>query len=152
MRRQCARPGCSAVATTTFTFDSHERIVFLDAPRDGAARAGELCARHARALDPPRGWRVLDRRSPDAATTHGGREAIAPAAVILPAPQELPQEQPNEQIHVAASVVLPAAAPVPAPAPTGAWHPRFDRADTLDGILEANTPLLARAFRNVRAG
>jgi hypothetical protein len=31
------------------------------------------------------------------------------------------------------------------------WYPRFDRADTLDGVLDASTPLLSRAFRNVRA-
>jgi hypothetical protein len=127
MRRQCARSGCSAVATTTFTFDSDGQVVFLDATRDGGARAGELCARHARVLAPPRGWTIVDRRAPEPATTH---------AIDASAPP---------------TVVVPARPPAPAP-PTAAWYPRFERGDTLDGMLDANTPLLGRAFRNVRAG
>jgi hypothetical protein len=123
MRRQCARPGCSAVATTTFTFDSGEQIVFLDAPRDGGARAGELCARHARSLNPPRGWQVVDRQEPEA---------------------------PVESRHV---VATPAITPLPAPVTDeAAWYPRFERGDTLGGVLDAATPLLSRAFSNVRAG
>ena len=38
------------------------QTVWLDAPRDGNARAGELCERHARTLTPPQGWRLDDRR------------------------------------------------------------------------------------------
>src|SRR5580704_12969871 len=63
MSRQCARFGCSAVAVATFTFDSASRTVWLDAPVDGNARAGELCARHATSLTPPRGWKLEDRRA-----------------------------------------------------------------------------------------
>jgi hypothetical protein len=137
MRRQCARPGCSAVATTTFTFDSREQTVFLDAPRDGAARAGELCARHARSLAAPRGWQIVDRRgdanTAEAATASDRTEAVAAPAVLRPT------------------------TPTPAPAavsvaPAAQWHPRFERGDTLGGVLDAATPLLSRAFRNVRAG
>jgi hypothetical protein len=117
MRRQCARSGCSAVATTTFTFDSREQIVFLDAPREGGARAGELCARHARSLAPPRGWSVVDRRETPVAPAVA--EAVPPPAVLRP---------------------------------TAAWYPRFERGDTLGGVLDADTPLLSRAFGNVRAG
>jgi hypothetical protein len=122
MRRQCARPGCSAVATTTFTFDSGGQTVYLDAPRDGGARAGELCARHARVLAPPRGWQVVDRRE---------QAVDARPADTVPPPALLVQ---------------------PAPAPAPSWHPRFERGDTLGGVLDADTPLLSRAFRNVRAG
>jgi hypothetical protein len=63
VRRQCARPSCSAIATATFTFDAEEKTVWLDAPSEGAARAGELCERHARALTPPQGWELDDRRA-----------------------------------------------------------------------------------------
>jgi hypothetical protein len=136
MRRQCARPGCSAVATTTFTFDSQAQTVFLDAPREGGARAGELCARHARALSPPRGWHIVDRRG----TIDAG---AAPARASEPAP--------SPRVLVPAPL---APAPTPsAPAPTASeqWYPRFERGDTLGGVLDAHTPLLARAFRNVRA-
>jgi hypothetical protein len=62
VRRQCARFGCSAVAVATFTFDSNACMVWLDTPAPGAARAGELCNRHARSLTPPRGWQLEDRR------------------------------------------------------------------------------------------
>jgi Protein of unknown function (DUF3499) len=128
MRRQCARPGCSAVASTTFTFDSDGQVVFLDATREGGARAGELCARHARVLAPPRGWTIVDRRASEPATHARPIDASAPP-----------------------TVVLPARPPAPAPS-TAAWHPRFERGDTLGGVLDASTPLLGRAFRNVRAG
>lgn len=37
--------------------------MWLDAPADGAARAGELCERHARVLTPPQGWQLDDRRA-----------------------------------------------------------------------------------------
>jgi hypothetical protein len=66
-RRQCARFGCSAVAVATFTFDSNVRTVWLDTPAPGAARAGELCNRHARSLTPPRGWQLEDRRADERA-------------------------------------------------------------------------------------
>ncbi|HWS45909.1 MAG TPA: DUF3499 family protein [Acidimicrobiia bacterium] len=62
MRRQCARAGCSAAATATFTFDASDLTVWLDSPADGGARAGELCERHVRALTPPQGWTLEDRR------------------------------------------------------------------------------------------
>jgi hypothetical protein len=127
MRRQCARPGCSAVATTTFTFDSQDQIVFLDAPREGGARAGELCARHARVLNPPRGWRIVDRREQADAATARASEPAPPPAVLVPAPV------------------------APVSSSSDQWHPRFERGDTLGGVLDAHTPLLSRAFRNVRA-
>lgn len=62
MLRRCARPGCNAIATTTFTFDALDGTVWLDEPADGGARAGDLCDRHVRALRPPQGWRLEDRR------------------------------------------------------------------------------------------
>jgi len=62
VRRHCARPGCSAPATATFTFDTRDLTVWLDTPAEGGARAGELCERHVRALTPPQGWHLEDRR------------------------------------------------------------------------------------------
>src|SRR4029077_2170537 len=56
VQRQCARLGCNAAATATFTFDARELTVWLDPPADGGARAGELCERHVRVLTPPQGW------------------------------------------------------------------------------------------------
>ena len=63
------------MATATFTFDAREQTVWLDPPRDGNARAGELCARHANTLRPPQGWRLEDRRQP---------AVSLPAAVPVP--------------------------------------------------------------------
>jgi hypothetical protein len=100
-RLRCARFGCSAVAAATFTFDSIERTVWLDTPAPGAARAGELCNRHARSLTPPRGWRLEDRR--DRESPPGGTLAARATGPI---------------------------------------------AGELRGLLDAQSPLLERAFRN----
>jgi hypothetical protein len=99
-RRQCARFGCSALADATFTFDSGARMVWLDTPAPGAARAGELCDRHAGSLIPPRGWRLEDRRVGEAAPA--GRHRAG----------------------------------------------RPDPQGELRRLLDARSPLLARAFRN----
>ncbi|MGQ0826348.1 MAG: DUF3499 family protein [Actinomycetota bacterium] len=61
--RLCARPGCSTPAAATLRFQPTDReacIVDLDT---GAARAGDLCARHASVVALPRGWRVCDERA-----------------------------------------------------------------------------------------
>jgi hypothetical protein len=87
VQRQCARSGCSAVATATFTFDAREQTVWLDAPRDGNARAGELCERHAARLTPPQGWRLDDRRAAPAAPPPA--LAVSPPEVHCPAPAEV---------------------------------------------------------------
>lgn len=63
MRRLCGRPGCSAPATVTFTFDATARIVWLDDIVESTARAGDLCTRHAESMAPPRGWVRDDRRT-----------------------------------------------------------------------------------------
>jgi hypothetical protein len=138
MRRQCARPGCSAVATATFTFDSNERTVWLDAVGGDGARAGELCARHARVLLPPRGWHVVDRRTSTSAS------APPPPGVTAAPVTTVRTGTATPSTSETAAASSNAAAP--------AWHPRFERGDTLGGLLDASTPLLARAFENVRTG
>jgi Protein of unknown function (DUF3499) len=89
VRRQCARSGCSAVATATFTFDAGQQTVWLDAPRDGNARAGELCERHAGTLTPPQGWHLDDRR---------GR-VEAPVDPHCATPTELPPTTIDTMLH-----------------------------------------------------
>jgi len=88
VRRQCARSGCSAIAAATFTFDARQQTVWLDPPREGNARAGELCERHANALVPPQGWQLDDRRHPEPAAIPAP-EPVAATRPLL-APQELP--------------------------------------------------------------
>ena len=73
------------MATATFTFDAREKRVWLDLPREGAARAGELCERHVRRLTPPQGWSLDDRRlqpEPEPVPTMDDRVATTPIAEV----------------------------------------------------------------------
>ncbi len=83
MQRQCARPGCSAPASATFTFDAREVTVWLDTPADDGARAGELCERHVRILKIPRGWRLEDRRGRRAAAAQQLEVELAASTPLL---------------------------------------------------------------------
>ena len=97
--------------------------MWLDAPRDGNARAGELCERHANSLTPPQGWRLDDRRG------------VASHAAPVPAPAPAP-----EPVAMAAAIAV---APEPhCPAPHEVTTP------ALELLLRARTPLLARAFQS----
>jgi hypothetical protein len=141
MRRQCGRPGCSSVATVTFTFDATNCVVWLDPLSDGSARAGDLCTRHADLMSPPRDWERVDRRPPKpepapvvVGSARPRSSAAAPAkAAAKRAPRRRSRvEQPS----------LP---------PTGpAWLPRNASSDDLDGVLDVSTPLLSRAFGQAR--
>ena len=63
--RHCARPGCSAPATATMTYDYASRTVWLAGPGDEPdASAWGLCATHAGSLRVPVGWACDDRRTP----------------------------------------------------------------------------------------
>lgn len=112
MPRLCSRPGCSGRAAATFTFDGSRRLVWLANPTEGAARAGDLCVRHAGALVPPRGWEVRDLRA-------------VPATTRAPEPDARTQPAPS----------VPAAAAA------------TEGPERLGVLLDAKTPLLARAFR-----
>ena len=140
--------------------------MWLDRPEDGAARAGELCARHTTSLAPPRGWSVVDRRDnrtraamapktepAKVAPRPGAAQVVAPVAPVVTLPPPAPPEAPRFDFDVLAPIepVAPVAPVVPTPVEPVAWYPRFERGDSLDGVLEATTPLLARAFGNVRA-
>jgi hypothetical protein len=62
MLRKCARPTCSAPASTTLSYDYAERIVWLDPMHDDAHPARhDLCGNHARRLSVPNGWRLENR-------------------------------------------------------------------------------------------
>lgn len=200
MRRQCGRPGCSATATATFSFDATRCVVWLDALSDGAARAGDLCTRHADSLAPPSGWERIDRR-PAAPTAASAPAAPATVTVtplardakprrkaggddLLPARRrnarrkrwsEVPSLFESDLASSTSTSIPPATSTPPAaaappavdappesevaPAPDvpaapdtspASWLPRNASDDDLDGVLDASTPLLARAFRNAR--
>jgi hypothetical protein len=105
----------------------------------------------------PRGWTLDDLRDPD---LHLFRPPD-PAARVRPQrpPRTRSTDATGEQLRLTDDVLdaLPAPLPdaeVPTPAAgtdpagdPGAWTPSFDEADDLDGLLSAQSPLLARAFR-----
>jgi hypothetical protein len=120
-------------------FDASRRLAWF-APLDDAVgrHSGELCQRHAESMVVPKGWWLDDQRvDPRLFTpppiahstpTHGGRVSKRSPATPGEAPEPLPLDE----------------EPVAEPAPE--WAPRFDRNDNLDGLLDAGTPLLGRAF------
>jgi hypothetical protein len=140
MPRSCARPGCSAPATATFTFDGLRRIVWLAPLAEAAAySAGDLCRRHAELLTPPRHWELRDiRRAPEpvapAGTPAPSRHAPPAPPPPVPAPT-LPFERPTARPAARAAASRPSR-PLLAP-------PRDP-----EPIPTATSPLLSRAFRN----
>lgn len=138
MSRQCERPDCAEPATVAYRFDARQRIVFFDHLRAGdPLAAGALCQRHAQVMVLPRGWWLDDRRVPVPTLFAAG---TAPATAKPPrrrparAPTEPPAE-PEQQLPLAGEEEPPA------------WTPDFDHGDDLNGLLDAKTRLLARAFR-----
>ena len=89
-------------------------------------RAGALCQRHADTLVVPRGWTLDDRRERAPRlfrVTRGDRAATRRQVVV-----ETPSAEADEP------TTLP-------------WTADFDVSDDLGGVLAADSPLLARAFR-----
>jgi hypothetical protein len=167
--RLCARPGCQSPAAATLRFHSTRREARLVDVDGGRPSSGDLCERHACVLALPRGWRLCDHRNvltPTAAAPAPTPAPIAeqpdvvvevvveaPAAIAIAAraqPEPAPQPAPE-----------PAVAAVDEPEPVAAAHPRpllvtepdeaavaEAESDALSALLDAQTPLLKRAFRN----
>jgi len=77
MRRSCARPGCSAAATATLSYDYAERAVWLGAlGTETHPMTHDLCDQHADVLTVPRGWVLHDQRSTGFEPSFGD-EAVA---------------------------------------------------------------------------
>lgn len=63
MTRVCSRPGCSAPAAVTFTFEPENLVVWVgDLAEDATAPGHDLCAEHGERLQAPRGWTTNDVR------------------------------------------------------------------------------------------
>lgn len=63
MSRMCARPGCSATAAATLTYDYAARAAWVGGLADEAhPMAYDLCGDHADGLSVPHGWALQDRR------------------------------------------------------------------------------------------
>ena len=162
MRRQCGRPGCSSVATVTFSFDATNCVVWLDPIADGTPRAGDLCTRHADLMSPPRDWDRIDRRPPrpEPASVAVGAAAVpmtTPAPATTPvttraktAPKRSAARR-RSRVEQPAMEPLEAAQPAPPIHPAQpAWLPRNASEEDLDGVLDVSTPLLSRAFDQAR--
>ena len=133
MSRLCARPGCTAPATATITFDGLRRIVWISPLAEAAAySAGDLCRRHAERLGPPRNWELRDTRPQPGSTERSGESApsryLAPAPAPAQATPTLPFERPAARRPSRPLLGQPAA--------------------ETDAAPVATSPLLSRAFRN----
>jgi hypothetical protein len=142
----CARVGCNAPAVASFSFEASTCLVWLDLVSESTPGAGLLCTLHADRLTPPRGWNLQDRRSPTPRLW--ADRPLTPAPPRAARPERTPRSRPR-----AAPAALPFAAsrddvdPKAAENATG-WPPR-PRAD-IDRVLDARSPLLARAFEGAR--
>lgn len=86
-------------------------------------------------------------------------ESVAPSSVPVTPSSQLqsqPESVAQSSVAVTPSPQSPAQSQPESVAPSSrvdaeSWSPRFDRDDDLDGLLDAKTPLLGRAFRNIRS-
>ena len=161
----CSRIGCDSPATASFSFDALNELAWLDTVVE-ARGAGFLCPVHAERLTAPRGWSLLDRRSPvpklfvapsvlptaaepkrERATK---RSRATKARHPKPAPGESaaatsPSAPASDDRSVGNAAELPFDAPPPMPR---TWSPRDLPA--LDEEFDDRTPMLARAFESLR--
>jgi hypothetical protein len=148
----CSRLGCDRPAVAVFGFDARECLVWLDPVGTGGRGAGVLCDLHADRMSPPRGWNLLDRRAAEArlwigragggttTSTNRRRERPARSRGCGPAGPRLPFDTVRE-----ADPPVRATGADPTP-----WSPRARPGPELEPVLEARTPLLARAFEAAR--
>jgi hypothetical protein len=156
MARLCERPGCSERGAVAYGFDADRLLVWLNAfdPDVERPRAGVLCKRHADSMVVPLGWTLDDRRDPKPPlfraprSTRRKRQGRRPQAA--PAGRQRVDE--GDQLPLATeqgrTVAAISGAEPDDPDATVAmpWMPVFDVRDDLNGLLRADSPLLARAF------
>ena len=150
-RRLCSRPGCGSPAAATLRFQPTQREAWLvDLDDDDARTEGDLCARHAAGLVLPRGWQLhndlaseRDDTVPPTAPVRRARASIARARRRRSA--SIAIELPGLTAIAAAAEPEPTA---PDPAPLVA-DPTPEASVALAETLDAQTPLLRRAFSNV---
>jgi len=155
-QRFCARRGCDAPAVATLRFQPAQHaawLIDLDATAGHSER--DLCVRHATALVLPTGWRLFDGRR----ASGGDEVAEAPALgrAALRARRSDLAAVPEHVEHVEQRATDEE--------PEGDEEPQGDEeaaegepqqpqvaGEALIDVLDARTPLLQRAFRNVWPG
>jgi hypothetical protein len=147
MVRLCERPGCSDRGAVAYGFDADRVLVWLTSfdPDVDRTRAGVLCKRHADSLVVPLGWTLDDLREP--------RPQLFKAP---PAPRKrAPRRDPVTATRRKRAAEQPSLDAIEESTNSGSndgsdqdkWMPVFDVTDDLDGLLRADSPLLARAFQ-----
>lgn len=136
-----------------FAFDARESLVWLDPITGHGLGAGVLCERHADGLSPPRGWNLLDRRGSEFRLWAGRAALGAPPSTHAPHRDRPARSRPC----ASPGPLLPFDA-TPEPAPVAAapdaprtWSPHDRPGPELEHVLDARTPLLARAFDSARS-
>jgi hypothetical protein len=120
------------------------------------AHQGRLCRRHADAMVVPQGWWLEDRRCAEQlfAATPPARErgGQRPARSARPVAEIVPLPLPTADAAAAPvdDVVIEEAEASDPDATPPAWTPTFVADDDLDGLLNATSPLLSRAFGRVK--
>jgi hypothetical protein len=159
MGMRCSRVGCGGHAVASFCFDGRAALVWLDPlDPDRGVGAGVLCARHADTLTPPRGWHLQDRRTRTPSLwvdrpTVTDTPLPARPAIVAPERNPEPDVAParvlvahTDPLPFPTQVVTVSAAP-PAPRYVATADP-----SNLDELLDARSPLLARAFAAAGSG
>jgi hypothetical protein len=151
----CSRLGCDKPAAAVFAFDARECLVWLDPIGDDGRGAGMLCDLHADRMAPPRGWNLLDRRRAESRLWIG-RAAVGAAVTAPPRRHERPARSrplaaPGPRLPFDAPAARETTPPVRASeAARTSWSPHDRPGPDLDQVLDARTPLLARAFEAAR--
>jgi hypothetical protein len=157
----CSRIGCDAPAAASLAFDALNCLAWLE-PMEPARGAGYLCSYHAERITPPRGWSLLDRRSPEPMLfVQRGADPTPATAAGRDRPRRPKRTRAHRSRHAAGTDERAAAAeagevpgaepelPFDGTSPTPrAWSVRDLPA--LDDQFDARTPLLAKAFESLR--
>jgi hypothetical protein len=152
----CSRIGCDELAVAVFAFDALECLVWLDPLGSGGRGAGVLCGLHADRMTPPRGWNLLDRRGVESRLWIGRTTAVTPPAPASRRRERAPRTRPCAPTGPrlpfdTVTAREPDAPAVRAPEPDRQpWSPRDRPGPELEHVLDARTPLLARAFERSR--
>jgi hypothetical protein len=157
MARLCERPGCSERGAVAYGFDADRVLVWLASfdPDVERTRAGVLCKRHADSMVVPLGWTLDDTREAKPplfktpATTRRKRQSRRqPVTPAKRSPATAADELPLQTAPGHTVAELSGAEPDDPDATVAMpWMPVFDVRDDLDGVLRADSPLLARAFQ-----